>query len=140
MNDNEKFDDLIKCLDKLENDSKYGEVIYDTEHEGTHEDPKCMPYVSYTSVVYEFERKVYEFHEKNPEFELQDYFRLLEERNIKYIDDLNIDELDPQGTMACLMRIVRSERFGEGAILSALEHRYIQKLLRHLKDLTENPE
>ena len=69
-----KFDNLTGLLEKLNND-EFGVWHID---------------------------EVYDFHEKNPDFQLNRYHDLMEECDLKNIDSYDIDSLDVRGTMALL--------------------------------------
>ncbi len=131
-----KYDRLFGVLEQLKNDD-FGEVIVDKEHKGTPEDPMHFPYVVYTKTVREFIEAIYEFVDNNPDYDLKNYEKLLNDRGIDNMDEADIDSLDEQGTLALLVCAVRGERFCDGLILSNMENGRIPALIEHLKDIPE---
>ena len=133
------FDELIALLELLQNDS-YGEWVIDKEHKGTADDPIPLSYLNYTEVVHKLIRAVYNFSENNPDYNLTQYRKVLEDRGLKWnhvsLESVDVFNMDAQGIMALLMSIVRSERFCDGAILAALKKGIIQKCLFRLKQIS----
>ena len=130
-----KFDRLIALIDKLDNDG-FG-TWHVEEHKGTEDDPIEFPYPVYSEAVDEFIDAVYDFAEKNPDFDLYNYNKVLLERGINKIEEADFDSLDEKSVMAILMCIVREERFCDGLIFDELENGNIQRLLKRLKDIFE---
>lgn len=75
--DAQKFQNLIKYLSLLDNDS-IGTWIIDQENNGTPENPIQIPFVNYTEMVHHFIEDVYDFNENNKDFELTRYGEILE--------------------------------------------------------------
>lgn len=78
-----KFDGLIELIEPLKKD-EYRRWIVDTEHKGTEDDSIHFPYPCYTAVVDELISQVYAFSEGNPDYELTNYGKLLEERGLEW--------------------------------------------------------
>ena len=137
------FEKIVGLLDKIKNDS-IGEWVVDKENDGTSEHPIQMPYVAYSSVVREFERTVYHFERKHPEFELSRYIKILKKHNVEWgiesISTADVSRMDGQGVMALLMASIRAERFCDGALKTFFENGSIEKWLRRLKEIDESGE
>ncbi len=132
-----KFEKLIGLLDSLDN-TEYGKCIFDKDHEGTIEDPIPFPHIDYSKTVYEFVDAVYDFHENNPDYGLNDYGKIMAENGVRDIASADVESLNLQVVMALLMWVVRGERFCDGLILANLEEGNIQRLLRRLSELAKN--
>lgn len=76
---------LTKYLAYIENDS-FGEWVVDRKSKGTPEDPIQMPYVEFSDMVKAFEKDVYDFSDKHPEYELNRYSDILRENGIEWGD------------------------------------------------------
>ena len=117
----------------------YGEWVVDRESKGTTEDPIQMPYVSYSRMVRCFQNDVYEFMENHPEYELNNYQKILEANNIQWgtksMQTADVASLDEKCIMALLMGAVRAERFSEGALLGFFENGTIEKWLLRLREV-----
>ena len=132
MKESDRFERLLGVLEKLEGD-EFGTWIVDNEHKGTHDDPIQVPYPVYTEAVDELIDAVYEFADNNPDFDLYNYYEVLQKRNISEPENTDLEKLDEIGVMALLMSIIRKERFSDGEVLEKLENGNIQRLLRRLK-------
>lgn len=132
-----KFTKLTALLDELEGD-EYGTIHRSEGHKGTIDDPIRWPYITYSEAVHKLIKAVYDFDEKNPDYNLKNYLETTEKAGIKNIDEVNPEKLDSYQTMAALMGIVRQERFCDGLILSCLENGVVQKLLLRLKDIDDS--
>ena len=62
----------------------YGEWVVDRESKGTAEEPIQMPYVSYSRMIRRFQNDVYDFMDNHPEYELNNYQKVLEANNIQW--------------------------------------------------------
>lgn len=117
----------------------YGEWVIDRESKGTVEDPIQMPYVSYSRMVRRFQNDVYDFMENHPEYELNNYQKILEANNIQWgtksMQTADVASLDGKCIMALLMGAVRAERFSEGALLGFFENGTIEKWLLRLREV-----
>ena len=109
------------------------------EGAGTLEDPKQMPYISYNHAVHKLIQGMYEFHEKHPEFGLNDYFAVLKQYGIEErsrgIENTDIFTLESKPATAMLMEIIRADRINEGLIEMYLENGVIIQLLNRLKEI-----
>ena len=76
-----KFESLIKYLPLL--DDNIGTWVIDRENDGTPEFPIQMPFVDYSEIVHHFIEDVYDFNNKNKEFELSRYGEILEKKRNK---------------------------------------------------------
>lgn len=117
----------------------YGEWVVDRKSKGTAEDPIQMPYVSYSRIVRRFQDDVYDFMENHPEYELNNYQKILEEHNIRWeaksMQAADVTALDGRCIMALLVGAVRAARFSEGALLNFFESGTIKKWLLRLKEI-----
>lgn len=133
-----KYRCLTKYLVWLERD-KIGEWVFDHKNEGTMEHPVQAPFVSYTTTIYLFIDDVYDFSERNKEFELDRYDMILEENGIKWgadsMDNADVSKMDGRGVMALIMGAVRAERFSDGALLHFFRNGTMRKWLERLKEI-----
>lgn len=129
---------LTDYLPEIEHRS-YGEWVVDRESRGTAEDPIQMPYVSYSRMVRRFQNDVYDFMDNHPEYELNDYQKILEANNIQWgtksMQAADVTALDGRCVMALLMGAIRAERFYEGALLNFFASGAIEKWLLRLKEI-----
>lgn len=133
-----KFESLIKYLPLLENDS-IGTWIIDRENDGTREHPIQMPFVNYSEMVHHFIDDVYDFNDKNKDFELTRYGEILEKNGLEWgsksMSEADVSVLDGQCIMALIMGAVRAERFCDGALLGFFKDGSIHKWLKRLSEL-----
>lgn len=136
-----KFENLIKYLPLLEDDN-IGTWIIDRENGGTPEHPIQMPFVNYSEMVHHFIDDVYDFEEKNKDFELTRYGEILEKNGLKWgsksMSEADVSSLDSQCVMALIMGAVRAERFCDGALLGFFKDGSIKKWLVRLKEIDTN--
>ena len=136
-----KFEKLIKYLPLLEDDN-IGTWIIDRENDGTPEHPIQMPFVNYSEMVHNFIKDVYDFEEKNKDFELTRYGEILEKNGLEWgsksMSEADVSSLDGQCIMALIMGAVRAERFCDGALLGFFKDGSIKKWLERLKKIDTN--
>ena len=136
-----KFENLIKYLPLLEDDN-IGTWIIDRENDGSPEHPIQMPFVNYSEMVHDFIKDVYDFEEKNKDFELTRYGEILEKNGLKWgsksMSEADVSSLDGQCIMALIMGAVRAERFCDGALLGFFKDGSIKKWLERLKKIDTN--
>lgn len=136
-----KFENLIKYLPLLEDDN-IGTWIIDRENDGTPEHPIQMPFVNYSEMVHNFIKDVYDFEEKNKDFELTRYGEILEKNGLEWgsksMSEADVSSLDGQCIMALIMGAVRAERFCDGALLGFFKDGSIKKWLERLKKIDTN--
>ena len=132
------FENLIKYLPLLEDDN-IGNWVFDNENNVTLELPIHMPYVNYSEMVINFIEDIYVFEEKNKDFELTSYNKILKMNGIKWgqksMAEADVSSLDAQCIMALIMGAVRADRFCEGALLGFFKDGSIKKWLKRLKEL-----
>lgn len=136
-----KFESLIKYLHLLEDDN-IGTWIIDRENDGTPEHPIQMPFVNYTEMVHHFIDDVYDFEEKNKDFELTRYGDILEKNGLEWgsksMSEANVSSLDGQCIMTLIVGAVRAEHFCDGALLGFFKDGSIKKWLERLKEIDIN--
>lgn len=136
-----KFENLIKYLPLLEDDN-IGTWIIDRENDGSPEHPIQMPFVNYSEMVHDFIKDVYDFEEKNKDFELTRYGEILEKNGLEWgsksMSEADVSSLDGQCIMALVMGAVRAERFCDGALLGFFKDGSIKKWLERLKKIDTN--
>ena len=136
-----KFENLIKYLPLLEDDN-IGTWIIDRENDGSPEHPIQMPFVNYSEMVHNFIKDVYDFEEKNKDFELTRYGEILEKNGLEWgsksMSEADVSSLDGQCIMALVMGAVRAERFCDGALLGFFKDGSIKKWLDRLKKIDTN--
>lgn len=133
------FESLTRFLPMLEQAQEYGKVIADKEHKGTVDDPIQWPFVVYSEAVCGLEDAVYAFHEAHPDFELNQYYDILEKNGLMW-DMSSMIEADPsvldgQAVMALLMGAIRAERFCDGVLLDFCESGTIGRWLLRLQEI-----
>jgi hypothetical protein len=133
-----KFENLTKYIPQLKDDS-IGNWVIDRENDGTMEHPKQMPFVNYSEMVYHFIEDVYDFEEKNKDFELPRYGEILEKNGLEWgsksMSEADVSSLDAQCVMALIMGAVRAERFCDGALLGFFKDGSIKKWLKRLNEI-----
>ena len=136
-----KFGDLTKYIPQLKDDS-VGNWVIDRENDGTPDHPKQMPFVNYSEMVHHFIKDVYDFEEKNKDFELTRYGEILEKNGLEWgsksMSEADVSSLDGQCIMALIMGAVRAERFCDGALLVLFKNGSIKKWLEKLKEIDDN--
>ena len=136
-----KYENLIKYLPLLEDDN-IGTWIIDRENDGSPEHPIQMPFVNYSEMVHDFIKDVYDFEEKNKDFELTRYGEILEKNGLEWgsksMSEADVSSLDGQCIMALIMGAVRAERFCDGALLGFFKDGSIKKWLERLKKIDTN--
>lgn len=136
-----KFGDLTKYIPQLKDDS-VGNWVIDRENDGTSDHPKQMPFVNYSEMVHHFIKDVYDFEEKNKDFELTRYGEILEKNGLEWgsksMSEADVSSLDGQCIMALIMGAVRAERFCDGALLGLFKNGSIKKWLEKLKEIDDN--
>ena len=136
-----KFENLIKYLPLLEDDN-IGTWIIDRENDGTPEHPIQMPFVNYSEMVHNFIKDVYDFEEKNKDFELTRYGEILEKNGLEWgsksMSEADVSSLDGQCVMALIMGAIRAERFCDGALRGLFKDGSIKKWLERLKEIDTN--
>ena len=130
--------DYIPRLQNIEYGKRYPEKQMG---DGTLEKPFQMPYVEYPEVIYELERDIYLFEERNPHYELKAYHSTLVENNIDWEDrsmeNVDVSNLEAKVVLALLLGAFRAERFCDGAIKEFLEKGCIQRWLERLKEIED---
>ena len=131
-------ENLTKYIPQLKDDS-IGNWVIDLENDGTPEHPKQMPFVNYSEMVHHFIDDVYDFEEKNKDFELTRYGEILEKNGLEWgsksMSEADVSSLDAQCVMALIMGSVRAERFCDGALLGFFEDGSIKKWLQRLNEI-----
>ena len=130
-----KFDELLKLEEPLKKD-KFGEWIVDSKHKGTKDAPIQLPFPAYTDTVNKLIKAVYNFNEKNPDYNLYNYNEVLEQNGYKELmfDKIDVSNMDDKCLMALFMALVRGERFCDGLIMKMLEAGIVKKWLKRLKE------
>jgi len=138
---NRKFESLTKYL-CLMDENNIGTWVIDRKNNGTPEHPVQLPFVNYVDMVYRFIRDVYEFSERNKDFELVRYDEVLEknglEQNVKSMLEADVSSLDAKCVMALIMGVIRAERFCEGVLLNFFQKGIIRKWLERLQAMDES--
>ena len=100
-----------------------------------------MPYVSYSPLVHNFLKDVYDFHTSNPSFELTRYREIIEQNGLGWgnsMKEADVSCLDAKCIMAMIMGITRADRFCEGVLLNSFKDGSIKKWLVRLKEIDDN--
>lgn len=126
------YSTLTCFLDEFQND-EFGKWHHEEGHKGTKDDPIPMPFIMYSDTVNRFIKAIYDFIDKNPDYNLRDYMKIMEDHGIGNLDEFETEGLDGRTVMAVFTCIIRQERFCDGLILSCLQNGTVQKLLERLK-------
>ena len=93
-------------------------------------------------MIHRFIEDVYDFEEKNKDFELTRYGEILEKNGLEWssksMSEADVSSLDSQCVMALIMGAVRAERFCDGALLGFFKDGSIKKWLERLKEINDN--
>ena len=135
-----RFAELTKFIEVIEKD-EIGEWIFDKKSKGTLDDPIQMPWFSYSPVTLEFIQALYDFNDKNDQYDLYNYGDILEKNGIEWADEsmanADVSSLGDECVLALLMGVIRADRFCEGALASFLKNGCIVKWLSRLKELDD---
>lgn len=135
--------ELLRFIEVLDH-KDFGSWVFSYGHAGTVEDPIPMPYVLYSNWIMQFEDAIYSVTEAHPEYELTDYFRILEKNGLEWgsesLASADVSEADEQCVLAMLLSIVRAERFSDGTLLEFLKNGHIQRWLKRLQELIQSGE
>ncbi|TFV08357.1 hypothetical protein E4T85_14435 [Bacillus stratosphericus] len=130
-----QFESLTKYIPMLHEDH-IGEWVIDQENDGTAERPIQMPFVNYSETVQRLIEDVYTFAEQHQEMGLTRYSEILLENGIEWgtndMEHVDIPNLNAQCVLALIMRVVRAERFCDGAIFDFFKNGTMLKCLERL--------
>ena len=85
-----------------------------------------------------FETDVYDFCDKNPQFDHLDYSETLKEKGINSLTpDLDFSTLDEKTVIALLIFANRAEHFSDGALNAFIKNGSILKCLERLAELDQ---
>ena len=133
-----KFEILTKYIPQIKTDN-FGEWIEDHEHDGTIENPNCMPYVQYSDTIDAFIHDVYRFKDTNKDFELERYREIMQEysKELKCESVVDADPalLNERCITALIMYAMRAEHFCDGALIGFLESGKMVKWLERLYEI-----
>ena len=133
------FESLTRFIPLLEGD--FGTWVVDHEHDGTAEDPICLPFVEYSQTVSALESSVMSFVDNHQELCLTQYSDILKRAGLDWgsesMEGADVSALDGTTVMALLVGAVRAERFCDGAFLGFLESGCIERWLRRLRQIDE---
>ena len=124
------FEKLTAFIPKFQQTKNHGKWIIDEKNEGTRENPKHMPFVSYNREIDDFSDAVYSFIVEHDEM-----MSAVEESERKDLSSMNGAEV-----MALIFETIRAERFCEGILLNSIESGEMTKWLERLKEIDENPD
>lgn len=133
-----KFAELTEFISKIKDDA-FGEWFIDRENDGTPEHPIQIPFVTYSRIVYEFEKTLYKYCKEHPEFEHTHYRDTLKsiglEWGSKSMEEADVSSMDAKGVIALLIGAVRAERFCDGALLAFFKNGCILRCLERLAEI-----
>ncbi|MBR5636714.1 MAG: hypothetical protein IKW81_07305 [Pseudobutyrivibrio sp.] len=140
--DNEdKFGAILAYGELLKSEKKYAELIFDKEHSGKPGDPIHMPYYSYSPTVHQLIKAIVDFKNNYPDYNLDNYREILEERNLEWKHSVlikaDVSNMDAQGLMAMFMGVICGERTCEGSIKSAIEEGAFIRWLDRLAEICD---
>lgn len=139
---NSKFKVITKYISRITDTGSLGEWIIDTKNDGSPEHPIQMPFVNYDELINLFVMEFYQFSENHPEYQLTDYYSILESRGLKWnseeMRNADVNSLDENCVLALIMGAIRAERFCDGALLGFIKDGSIIKWLKRLKAIDES--
>lgn len=135
-----QFSALTKYIPMIEQE-EIGHWHIDRENDGTPEHPVQFPFVAFSAIVNRFVDDVYAVVDQYPEWELNHYGQILEEKGLKWesesMSGAIVDDLDARSVCALLVGAVRAERFCDGALLAFFMNGSISRWLLRLKEIDE---
>ncbi|MBO4312681.1 MAG: hypothetical protein J5838_00145 [Desulfovibrio sp.] len=100
-----------------------------------------MPFVDYSELSMDFMHAVHDFVDDHEDFNLRDYFSVLEESHVELgresFESTELHKLDGRTVMAMIVAAVRSERFCDGSYLEFLNSGFFVRCLKRLKEIDE---
>ena len=100
-----------------------------------------MPFIDYSELSMDFMHAVHAFVDAHEDFNLRDYFGVLEEAHValgrESFESAELSRLDGRTVMAMIVAAVRSERFCDGSYLAFLESGFFVRCLKRLKEIDE---
>lgn len=127
------YKEFISLIPALSKDKNFGKWITD-DHEGN----LVIPFVAYSGAAGQMGYAIDRFVDKHPEINASE---LLEKHHIKMTESglmkADVNKLDANTIMACLMWVRQSERFCDGLLLEFLQKGTILKWLKRLKELEQ---
>lgn len=123
-----KYERLTKYIDEFTCENSFGEMIIDTKHKGTKDDPKHFPYVKYEKTISNFLHGFYE-----GDYAIKDYLDNSSEIRKSIKSGKNISDLSEEELLIFLTWIIRGDRFCDGLLLNRCKDGTVYEILKGLK-------
>lgn len=123
-----KYERLTKYIDEFTCENSFGEMVIDTKHKGTKDDPKHFPYVKYEKTISNFLHDFYE-----GDYAIKDYLDNSNEIHKSIKSGRNISNLSEEELLIFLTWIIRGDRFCDGLLLNRCKDGTVYEILKGLK-------
>lgn len=123
-----KYERLTKYIDEFACGNSFGEMVIDTKHKGTKDDPKHFPYVKYEKSIHYFLHDFYE-----GDYAIKDYLDNGNEICKSIKSGRNINDLSEKELLIYLTWIIRGDRFYDGLLLARCKDGTVYEILKGLK-------
>ena len=123
-----KYERLTKYIDEFAFGNSFGEMVIDTNHDGTKNDPKHFPYVKYEKSINYFFHDFYE-----GDYAIKDYLDKGNEICKSIKSGRNISDLSEEELLIFLTWIIRGDRFCDGLLLNRCKDGTVYEIVKGLK-------
>ena len=123
-----KYERLTKYIDEFSCGNSFGEMVIDTKHKGTKDDPKHFPYVKYETTIINF---LHDFYDGN--YAIEDYLDKGKKISKSIKSGRDINSLSEKELLIYLTWIIRGDRFCDGLLLNHCKDGTVYEILKGLK-------
>lgn len=123
-----KYERLTKNIDEFSCGNSFGEMVIDTKHKGTKDDPKHFPYVKYETTIINF---LHDFYDGN--YTIEDYLDKGKKISKSIKSGRGINSLSEKELLIYLTWIIRGDRFCDGLLLNRCKDGTVYEILKGLK-------
>lgn len=123
-----KYERLTKYIDEFSCGNSFGEMVIDTKHKGTKDDPKHFPYVKYETTIINF---LHDFYDGN--YTIEDYLDKGKKISKSIKSGRGINSLSEKELLIYLTWIIRGDRFCDGLLLNRCKDGTVYEILKGLK-------
>ena len=128
---------LTDFIEPLSNEETHGTLYEPAPVDGVIQ----MPFIDYSQLSMDFIHAVQAFVDAHEDFNLRDYFGVLEEAHVapgrESFESAELSRLEGRTVMAMIVAAVRSERFCDGSYLEFLNSGFFVRCLKRLKAIDE---
>lgn len=123
-----KYERLTEYIDEFSCGNSFGEMVIDTKHKGTKDDPKHFPYVKYETTIINF---LHDFYDGN--YAIEDYLDKGKKISKSIKSGRGINSLSEKELLIYLTWIIRGDRFCDGLLLNRCKDGTVYEILKGLK-------